>query len=55
MDKCNCIYLFNGGLILIALGDPRIYIGNIFSETKHRPIYVIKDVIQTKNMKEKLV
>lgn len=45
------IYLM-GGLILIALGILGIYIGNIFSETKHRPIYVIKDVIQAQNIKE---
>lgn len=35
------IYLM-GGLLLMALGVLGIYMGNIFTETKHRPLYVIK-------------
>ncbi len=38
------IYLM-GGLTLSALGIVGIYIGNIFSESKNRPIYVIGDIL----------
>ena len=38
------IYLV-GGIILSALGIVGIYIGNIFSESKNRPIYVIGDIL----------
>lgn len=38
------IYLM-GGLILMVLGVLGIYIGNIFDESKNRPLYVIKDEI----------
>ncbi len=36
------IYLI-GGIILICLGVLGIYIGNIFDETKHRPLYVLRE------------
>lgn len=32
-----------GGLLLVAVGVVGIYIGNIFTETKNRPIYVIAE------------
>lgn len=38
------IYLV-GGIILLFLGNIGIYIGNIFEESKHRPLYVIKDIL----------
>ncbi len=38
------IYLM-GGLMLSALGIVGIYIGNIFAESKGRPIYVIDDIL----------
>ena len=38
------IYLV-GGIILLFLGNVGIYIGNIFEESKHRPLYVIKDIL----------
>lgn len=38
------VYLM-GGLILCAIGVSGIYIGNIFNEVKHRPLYVVKDMI----------
>ena len=38
------IYLM-GGLMLSAIGVVGIYIGNIFSESKNRPIYVIGDIL----------
>lgn len=37
------IYLM-GGLMLSAIGIVGIYIGNIFSESKGRPIYIIDDI-----------
>lgn len=36
---------FVGGLLMIMLGIVGIYIGNIFVETKHRPLYVVRDRI----------
>ncbi|MCR5670496.1 MAG: glycosyltransferase family 2 protein [Butyrivibrio sp.] len=38
------VYLM-GGLMLSALGIVGIYIGNIFSESKERPIYIIDEII----------
>lgn len=38
---------FMGGLILIAVGILGIYIGNIFNETKQRPLYVIRDWVRS--------
>ncbi len=40
------IYLM-GGLMLSALGIVGIYIGNIFAESKGRPIYVIDDILNS--------
>jgi len=39
-----------GGLLLSALGVTGIYIGNIFEETKDRPLYIVSEII---NKKEK--
>lgn len=36
---------FLGGLILSALGIVGIYIGNIFMEVKHRPLYIVRTVL----------
>ncbi len=36
---------FMGGLMLSAIGIVGIYIGNIFSESKNRPIYVVDEVL----------
>lgn len=36
---------FLGGLVLFAIGVIGIYIGYIFDEVKHRPIYVIRTVL----------
>lgn len=38
------VYLM-GGILLCALGVVGIYVGNIFNETKNRPIYVISECI----------
>lgn len=36
---------FLGGVILIALGVLGIYIGNIFNESKKRPLYVVRTIL----------
>lgn len=38
-----CLVLFIGGLQLFCLGIVGKYIGKIFSETKKRPIYIVKE------------
>lgn len=44
------IYLV-GGIVLLFLGNIGIYIGNIFEESKHRPLYVISDILNAKEDK----
>ena len=34
-----------GGFILIAVGITGVYIGKIYNEVKHRPLYHIKDIL----------
>ena len=41
-----------GGLVLSALGVVGIYIGNIFAETKDRPIFVIDNVLNEHKNKD---
>lgn len=43
------IYLM-GGIILSAIGVVGIYIGNIFNEVKNRPIYVISEIRNAKEI-----
>ncbi len=38
------IYLM-GGILLCAIGVVGLYIGNIFEEVKHRPIYVVGEIL----------
>lgn len=38
-----CIMLFIGGIQLFCLGIVGKYIGKIFTEVKHRPIYIVKE------------
>lgn len=38
------IYLM-GGLILMTIGIVGIYVGNIFNETKHRPLYAVREIL----------
>jgi hypothetical protein len=37
---------FTGGVIMIAIGLVGIYIGKIYMEVKHRPLYNIKEVLE---------
>ena len=37
-----CSIFFMGGLILSAIGIVGLYVGNIFTEVKNRPLYVIE-------------
>lgn len=38
-----CITLFMGGIQLVSLGIMGEYIGRMFNETKHRPLYFVKE------------
>lgn len=38
------IYLV-GGILLAAIGTVGLYVGNIFDEVKHRPLYVVKELV----------
>ena len=41
--------MFMGGLILSALGIVGIYVGKTFMQTKNRPLYVVRQVIDNEN------
>lgn len=38
-----CIMLFLGGIQLLSLGIIGKYIGKIYTETKHRPLFIVKE------------
>ena len=46
------IYLV-GGILLCAIGIVGIYVGNIFNETKKRPLYVVSQCINGEQVEEK--
>lgn len=40
-----------GGLNIIAIGVVGIYVGNTFMEVKHRPLYVVRSIVEHKERK----
>lgn len=44
------VILFLGGIQLFTLGIIGEYLGRMFNETKHRPLYIIKDYISCKSL-----
>ena len=38
-----------GGLTIFSIGIVGIYVGNIFMEVKHRPLYVVRTVLNAHN------
>lgn len=39
------LILLMGGLIILSIGLVGLYIGNIFMEVKHRPLYIIRTIL----------
>ena len=44
---------FLGGLIIASLGVVGIYVGNIFMQSKQRPLYVVRTVLNGKDKDKK--
>lgn len=40
--------LFMGGLIILAIGIVGLYVGNVFMEVKHRPLYIVRKSLNSK-------
>lgn len=47
-----CSIWFVGGLLLFMMGIMGLYIGKIFDQVKGRPIFIVKDVINTEEKKK---
>ena len=40
--------LFMGGLFILAIGIVGLYVGNVFMEVKHRPLYIVRKSLNSK-------
>ena len=38
-----------GGIIIMVIGVVGIYVGNIFMQTKERPLYVVRQILNDEN------
>ena len=45
----NCMI---GGIIIMVIGLVGIYVGNIFMQTKQRPLYVVRSELNCSNVEE---
>ena len=43
-----------GGLTIASVGIVGIYVGNIFMEVKHRPLYIVRQQLNGKHREEAL-
>ena len=41
------VNIFIGGIIIMVIGVVGIYIGNVFMQTKERPLYVVRQVLNS--------
>ena len=46
------LILLMGGLIILSIGLVGLYIGNIFMEVKHRPLYIVRTILNEQKGKE---
>ena len=46
------LILLMGGLIILSIGLVGLYIGNIFMEVKHRPLYIVRTILNEQKDKE---
>ena len=40
-----------GGIIIMVIGVVGIYVGNIFMQTKERPLYVVRQILNDESLK----
>lgn len=45
------VVLLMGGLLIFSVGVVGLYIGNIFTEVKHRPLYIVRNTLNGKGSK----